>query len=257
MERSIYKKIRDMKRLLVFVLSLIIFTFLQAQSSCNVYIKSSFESRCLHTLEKGEMYDEYNGELIACKGNIITYSAEISTSSANTIDSVRWIVQGATSVNTNNTNYTATVRWGNNNSGEIGVYVYMSDGSVCSNIRDVHLIDKPIISSSSQPNYDMTSGTKIITVCMGETVYFTDESYTLNGDLVGNYWSSPYGDSSEEDYVIESITQSCTVKHRVENNCGCYEEEIYDSFLYFDSCQSGMGDGKCHGRKLRHTDYWW
>ena len=217
-----------MKRLLVFVFSLIIFTFLQAQSSCNVYIKSSFESRCLHTLEKGEMYDEYNGDLIACKGNIITYSAEISTSSTNTIDSVRWIVQGATSVNTNNTNYTATVRWGNNNSGEIGVYVYMSDGSVCSNIRDVHLIDKPIISSSSQPNYDMTSGTKIITVCKGETVYFTDESYILNGDLVGNYWSSPYGDSSEEDYVIESITQSCTVKHRVENNCGCYEEESYE-----------------------------
>ena len=227
MKRNIRTLQRNLKgKLFVIMITMLLVNCLFAQNDCNVFIKSSFESKCIHQLEKRSMYDEYGQKIVACKGNTVTYKAEVSSSANAGISSVSWNVSGADNVQ-NNSDNTVTVTWGDNANGQISVEVITSDSNICSATKNVLLIDRAIAIASTQPAYNDLTGVKVIRVCRGETIYFTDESLAPNSDLISYYWASPYGNASTKNYVINDIQQDCEVIHRVENNCGCYDEEMY------------------------------
>jgi plastocyanin len=98
---------------------------------------------------------------------------------------------------------------------------------MCTATKNIVLIEKPIVGSTVVPGYTDIGGAKVIRVCVGEDIEFTDASSTSNSDISGYYWDSPYGTVSTKDYVIEDIQQDVKVIHRVYNNCGCYDEEEY------------------------------
>lgn len=227
MKRNIRTLQRNLKgKLFVIMITMLLVNCLFAQNDCNVFIKSSFESKCIHQLEKKSMYDEYGQKIVACKGNTVTYKAEVSSSANAGISSVSWNVSGADNVQ-NNSDNTVTVTWGDNANGQISVEVITSDSNICSATKNVLLIDRAIAIASTQPAYNDLTGVKVIRVCRGETIYFTDESLAPSSDLISYYWASPYGNASTKNYVINDIQQDCEVIHRVENNCGCYDEEMY------------------------------
>jgi hypothetical protein len=214
-----------MKRLILFILILINVNIIVAQNVCNVVITSSFESKCVLTTDKDNLIDELPNEILACKESIVTYTANVNGGASN-IQSLTWTVIGANSYTVNNDN-TVTVHWGINNTGQVTAQVITNEGYTCTATKNVVLIEKPVIGSTTNPPYEYEGGGKVIKVCVGTDVEFTDASSTANSDISGYYWDSPYGTVSTKDYTIENIQQGVKVIHRIYNNCGCYDEEEY------------------------------
>lgn len=69
---------------------------IQAQNSCIVNITGDFESRCVVTMEKPNPFEENEGDLIACKGNTVVYSA-LTNTGHDPVVSWTWTVTGASS----------------------------------------------------------------------------------------------------------------------------------------------------------------
>lgn len=200
----------------------------QPPQPCHITITSDFESLCLIPLEKEDVYNEEPGTIIACQENIVTYTASTNTGGVPVIQ-WNWSVAGASSW-TDNGNGSITVLWGNGPTGQITVEITTAANYTCSMTQNIKLIEKPNIYVNSVPAYTTTQNNeKIIYVCEGETIDFTDLSNTTNSDIVGYYWESdhPTFTSSTPNFRIENIMDDCKVIHRVYNNCGCYDEEIY------------------------------
>lgn len=104
----------------------------------------------------------------------------------------------------------------------------ITPNGVCESTKDITLLEKPEISSSSFPSYKLENGIKVIEICLGESITFTDETTTDNTDLIGNYWESIYGKASTKNYTIENVMQETKVNHKIINNCGCEDEEAYE-----------------------------
>lgn len=212
-----------MKKFVFFITSILIAIILNAQSGCDVIITSNFESQCVLTLEKGDPLKELDGLILACKDSEVEYYA-----TSTDVITYNWTVTGANSYIIINNGAGVRVNWSNGNIGEVKVQVITQDGSACESIKHIVLIEKPQIQSSSIPNYRFENGIKVIEVCLGESVTFTNESITSNTDIVGHYWESIYGSASTENYTIENIMQETKVIHKIINNCGCEDEERYE-----------------------------
>lgn len=212
-----------MKKFVFFIASILIAIIINAQSGCDVIITSNFESQCVLTLEKGDPLKELDGLILACKDSEVEYYA-----TSTDVITYNWTVTGANSYIIINNGAGVRVNWSNGNIGEVKVQVITQDGSACESIKHIVLIEKPQIQSSSIPNYRFENGIKVIEVCLGESVTFTNESITSNTDIVGHYWESIYGSASTENYTIENIMQETKVIHKIINNCGCEDEERYE-----------------------------
>lgn len=210
-----------MKRILFLIVFTITTLIGNAQSGCNVIITSNFDSKCVLTDEKGNILIEKGEAMLACKESQVIYTATSSDATSYT-----WTIIGAYSYSANGN--TVTVNWNNGNTGKVTVQIATSDGSICEATKDIFLIEKPQIGSSSIPSYRWENGIKVIDICLGETVTFTNESATSNTDLIGHYWESIYGTASTENYTIENVMQGTKVTHRIINNCGCEAEETYE-----------------------------
>lgn len=152
---------------------------MNAQTGCNVFITSSFDSKCVLDDEKGNILIEKGEAMLACKESQVIYTATSSDATSYT-----WTIIGAYSYSANGN--TVTVNWNNGNTGKVTVQIATSDGSICEATKDIFLIEKPQIGSSSIPSYVWENGSKVIYICLGETVTFTNESATSNTDLTGH-----------------------------------------------------------------------
>lgn len=195
---------------------------------CNITIVGDFESACILTLDKDDSYyDEEPDMLIACQGLTVTYTAHVDMGGHSPV-SWEWEVAGAHSY-TDNADGTVTVTWGGGTTGQLTVTVHGPNGVSCVETVNVRLIEKPEIAVATVPAYEvMPDGTKVITVCKGETVEFIEMSTTTNTDIVGYQWESQMGGTaSTPNYSIGQVWMDDNVTHRVYNNCGCYDEETY------------------------------
>lgn len=199
----------------------------QVSEPCDINIIGDFEASCLHQIEGQGVLDENQGVLLACQGNQVTYRAIANTGGV-TIISWQWSVQGESSW-TDNHDGTISVVWGMGQSGQLSVTVNTATTNTCSVSKTVKLIEKPVINVTSTPAYTVENGWNVIYVCPGQRVEFIDESSTTNTDIAGYVWKSDYhGSTSTENFIIEDINQPDKIVHRVYNNCGCYDEEIYE-----------------------------
>lgn len=200
----------------------------QPPQPCHITITGDFESLCLLPLDKDSVYNEEPETIIACQESTVNYTASTNTGGIPVIQWI-WSVAGASSWNDNG-NGSITVTWGNGTTGQITVEITTAANFTCSLTQNVKLIEKPDIFVSTVPAYtEMQNGDKIITVCKGETIEFTDLSSTTNSDIVGYSWEcdNPTITSSTPNFRLDNILDDCKVTHRVYNNCGCYDEEVY------------------------------
>lgn len=219
-----------MKRPQHFLLPLLLcgMLFAQAQSGCDLYINTDFDSECLLTeyiREKPYLWEQgFENCLAACKGNTVEYTAVCPNGVQ-----YFWTISGSSSYYLTNQNRTAVVTWGNNNDvGNISVNVVTSDTNTCTAEACVLLMESPQIESATVPAYYIDQyGTKIIEVCLNETVDLMDMSLAGQTPIVGCLWETPFGDASTPNHTITaSQTGEYVIVHRVQNECGCegYEE---------------------------------
>lgn len=218
-------------RVMALLLACLISSVVRAQQPpqpCHITITGDFESLCLLPLDKDSVYNEEPETIIACQESTVNYTASTNTGGIPVIQWI-WSVAGASSWNDNG-NGSITVTWGNGTTGQITVEITTAANFTCSLTQNVKLIEKPDIFVSTVPAYtEMQNGDKIITVCKGETIEFTDLSSTTNSDIVGYSWEcdNPTITSSTPNFRLDNILDDCKVTHRVYNNCGCYDEEVY------------------------------
>lgn len=216
------------RRVLAFLLTCC-FSFAHAQNNCQpceLTIVGDFESSCILPLQKPSFIDEYPDALIACQGNTVLYRAVANTGNI-PITNWQWSIQGESSY-VDHHNGTVSVTWGMGQSGQIAVTITTATTASCSSSKMVLLIEKPVINAYSIPAYTEENGAKYIYVCKSQSVEFIDQSHTTNSDIAGYSWHSDYhGSASTQNFTIENVTQADKVTHRVYNNCGCYDEEIY------------------------------
>ena len=220
-----------MKNKFISLLSLIIFSMsmAQAQSPCSLYLNTDFDSECLITAyikERPGLWGQGLEDcMLACKGNTVQYTAVCP----NGIQYM-WTISGAASYYLTNQNRTAVVTWGNGDVANISVNVVTADSSTCTAETCVLLMESPHIASSTIPYYyiDQTTGDKVIDVCMNETVELIDSSTAGQTPIVGHYWETPFGNASTPNHTI-TVTQPghYTIEHRVQNECGCEDVEVY------------------------------
>lgn len=226
---------------------------LQEEYPCYISIVGDFESTCILPMGK-EWYYEEQDAVIACQGMTITYTA-YADMGGNAPESWLWEVAGAVSYS-DHSNGSITVTWGEGTTGQLTVTVYGPGGISCTKTVNVRLIEKPHINVVTTPAYtEVPGGPKVIYVCKGETVEFTELSSTTNTDIVGYYWESMMGGtSSTPNYRIENVWTNDQVIHRVYNNCGCYDEEIYEiQVLTGDILELGCYGTVCEGAKVTYT----
>lgn len=218
-------------RVMALLLACLISSVVRAQQPpqpCHITITGDFESLCLLPLDKDSVYNEEPETIIACQESTVNYTASTNTGGIPVIQWI-WSVAGASSWNDNG-NGSITVTWGNGTTGQITVEITTAANFTCSLTQNVKLIEKPSILVSTVPAYsELPDGSKIIYVCQGETVEFSDLSSTTNTDIVGYFWDSPFYNltASSPNFRIENVWHEDQVIHRVYNNCGCYDEETY------------------------------
>lgn len=205
------------------------FSFAHAQNNCQpceLTIVGDFESSCILPLQKPNFIDEYPDALVACQGNTVLYRAVTNTGNV-AVTGWQWSIQGESSY-VDHHDGTVSVTWGMGQSGQIAVSVTMANQNSCNSSKMVLLIEKPVIIASTVPAYTMENGEKYIYVCKNQSVEFIDKSHTSNSDLVGYSWLSDFnGSASTQNFTIENVSQDDKVTHRIYNNCGCYDEEVY------------------------------
>jgi len=232
-----------MKKIFTF-LFLVLHIVLFAQSQCNVFILPNFDSQCILTdyIGKPDILSDCN---VVCKNSTVTYTA------GGTDGTYSWEVLGANPANITQQGNSCTVYWDYNaDTGTVKVTLTTSDGNVCSSELCVALIDSPQEGAKSDPAYIIIGDKKMIEVCIGTTITFTDNS---SGTLITNLWKSEYGITNAPIYEITPMQAGdFVVEHRVMNYCGCEDVEYYfvkvnEAKLTFDlSCYGTVCDGSTH-----------
>ena len=226
-----------------------------AQSGCNLYIESDFDSECLLT-EYIRDYP-YPNELdlgdciLACKGNTVTYTA-VGPNDAQ----YSWTVIGAASYYPSNQNRTMVVTWGNEQLGSISVNMVTANSNTCTAELCLVLIDPPKVASSTVPAYYIDEqGRKVIEVCLNETVELMDLSIAGETPIVGYRWETPFGDASTPNHtIVANQTGKYTIEHYVQNECGCEDyEEISISVLKSEEIEISCYGTVCAGSEATYT----
>lgn len=219
-----------MKKILLFLLLSLLFfggnVMAQVQPGCNLYLNTDFDSDCLldDYLERFPELLELGSDecLLACRGNTVQYTAVCP----NGIQ-YSWSILGAQNYYLINQNRTAVVTWGNGNIGNISVSVLTTDSITCSTETCVILIESPVAACSSVPLYYYDqSGKKVIEICFGETIDFTDMSSAGRTPITGYFWESDFGTASSQNYSLTPSQEGeFKLNHCVWNECGCSDCE--------------------------------
>lgn len=219
-----------MKRKLYFLLVLFaccLLSITQAQTNCDVYISPNSSSNCLleDYLERYlPLLESGTGEdcVLACKGNVVRYDAV-----CNAGQQYVWEISGASSYEFTNQNRSVIVTWGMGDIGNISVTVHTSDTTISTSEMCVFLIESPQVGFSSTPTYYInSSGEKIIEICLGESVEFTDMSSAGTTPITGYLWEHDFGVSSSQNYTLTPTQEGeFKVIHCVYNECGCEDCE--------------------------------
>lgn len=218
-----------------------------AAQEYSMVITSSFESKCLLPNEGPYYIDELPQEIVACRGRKVTYTAHVNIPVGDVAD-WSWWVDGAASVASQDNE--AVVTWGNGVYGTISVTITTTDGHTYTYQQTVRLIENPVVSATTVP---APAADHTIYVCSGADVEFTDQSYGGNSDIAGYYWESCNGTATTRSYTLENVTVACTVTHRVYNNCGCYDEEVYNiEVLEGDPLQISCYGTVCEGSTVTY-----
>lgn len=195
-----------------------------ATHQCDIVITGDFDSECIYDY-KDEITDEYPNLMIACKGSTVTYTAYADMGTA-TPAAYIWTIYG--DVTHTATGNSVVVEWGNDEWGYVVVSVVGDNNDTCTGSSRVKLIDNPVVGATTVPSYTvLPSGDKIIRVCEGGTVEFMDNSSSGNSDISGYLWKYNHTRSSTPNFTLENVMYDGKVYHRVYNNCGCYDEELY------------------------------
>lgn len=214
-----------MKRLLFLLTAVLLSgTAVRAQDACHITITGSFDSECIYDFK--DLYRlEYPDVMVACRNSTVTYTAFVDP--AVTAVGYSWEVTGDVSHTASGNQ--ATVSWGNGGWGLLTVTVTAADGTVCTSSAYVKLIASPTAASSTVPAYTVDNqGNRVIRVCRHSRVEFIDQSDGEGSDIAGHLWECYYAQpSSTPHYVIDDVVDDDRVVHRVYNNCGCYDEEVY------------------------------
>ena len=213
--------------LLVLSLSLCGITTVQAQSGCELYINTDFDSECLITdyIKCSPALWELGLQdcMLACKGNTVKYTAECPNASQ-----YSWVIAGASSYYFINQGKTAVVTWDYGTTGNISVSVVVGDTNTCTAETCVLLMDSPEALSSSVPAYFYQDGKKVVEICLGETIEFTDMSTTPHTPITGYYWESKFGAASTQNHTVTPLDEGeYELVHCVRNECGCENCETY------------------------------
>ena len=131
--------------------------------------------------------------------------------------------------------------------GIIEVEATAATGSTCRDRLCVTLEDRPICRSVTRPAYITNPphyDEKFIYVCLGDSLMFIDNSISTTSPIVGYYWHSPWGTSTNTTYAFVARAMGThTVEHRVYNECGCYDVE-YITLIVGASCPLELS---CYG----------
>lgn len=256
-------------------------------NSCNVQIRSSFDSECMLTtypqiipkdikspiaipMEISVIHNFFPFTLAsdfrACKGSTVIYTAETGTN----VVHYSWSVSGAASYYVLGNGSSISVTWGNGSSGRVTVDVNTSGDNSCRASVSIQLINSPTIASSTiPPYYTNGNGDKIIEVCMGESIAFIDESIAGSTPIIGHLWESDeFGNSATQNYSITPTQPgSYHVRHSVSNECGCEDWEDYKIIVLKASSKLELscygtvcaGSTKTYTAYSPHCDpyFWW
>ena len=202
---------------------------LNPSGQCIVFLTGDFESECILPIDKpgSDYINELENTLIACQGMTVTYTAHLADGS--TAVNWLWNVDGAVTWE-NIGDGSITVHWGDFDSGTISVEVTDADGNVCSVTKTVLLMERPVASVNTVPDWTEEDGRRIIYVCRGESVEFMDVSSTTNTDIAGYYWRNEWNGStsSSQNFIVSNVLEKMEIIHRVYNNCGCYDEIAFE-----------------------------
>ena len=213
--------------LLTIVFSLCGLEPVQAQSGCGLHISADFNPECLTvdyiestpSLWASDLLDC----MLACKGNTVQYTAECPCATQ-----FSWTISGATNYHFINQGRTVVVTWGDGVSGLVSVSTVVGDTNTCTAEVCVVLMDSPDANSSSVPAYYVKDGERVIEICLGETIEFTDMSTTPQTPITGYYWESPFGVASTENHSLTPLAEGeFGLVHCVRNECGCEDCEDY------------------------------
>lgn len=243
-----------MKRSKLYLLLAVVFivgsALAQNQPECRVYISTNFNPDCLldeYPERLPNMLDQGSDDcMLACKGNEVVYTAVCDSGIQFT-----WNISGAASYYLTDQDRTANVRWGDGNTGSLSVTVITTDSNICSDEVCVLLMDPPVAECSSVPAYYIDSaGNKVIEICQGETIYFTDMSHSGRTPITGYGWNSCFGDASTQNYTLTPASGGkYPLHHYVWNECGCMNEEI----IYLRIGQEARLELSCHGTVCENT----
>lgn len=229
--------------------------FAQAQSGCDLYINTNFDSECLLTeyiKARPSLWEQGLEDCMqACKGNIVSYTAVCP----NGIQ-YSWTISGAASNQLTNQNRTAVVTWGSGDVGNISVNVVTADSNTCTAETCVLLMESPHIASSTVPAYYIDQhGNKVIEMCWGETLELMDMSTAGQTPIVGYLWETPFGDASTPNHTIAvNQTGDHVIRHFVQNECGCEGfEEIIVRVLKPSKLELSCYGTVCAGTEATYT----
>lgn len=213
--------------LLLLLLALGSMTAVRAQSGCELYISTDFDSECLITeyIKCSPQLWELGLQdcMLACKGNTVTYSAVCDN-----VSQYSWFISGADNYHFTNQGRTAVVTWGSGTTGNISVSVLIGDTLTCTAETCVLLMDSPEANSSSVPAYFYENDMKVIEICLGETINFVDMSTAFQTPITGHYWESAFGAASTQNYSLTPLDEGeYGLTHCVRNECGCENCENY------------------------------
>lgn len=191
---------------------------------CDIVITGDFDSECIYDY-KDEITDEYPNLMVACKGSTVTYTAYANMGTVTPTGYIWEIYGDVTHTVSGNS---VTVEWGNDEWAYVVATAYDAGGDTCTGSSRVKLIDTPVVGATTVPNYTvMSTGDKVIRVCEGGTVEFVDNSTAGSSDIAGYFWSTGSIQSSTPNFTLENVIYGASITHRVYNNCGCYDEEVY------------------------------
>ena len=218
-----------MKKLLSFLLLSLLLSSLPevlAQSGCDLYIATDFDSECLLTEYKEDTNMLNMGIedcVLACKGNTVQYTAVCPNGVQ-----YFWTVSGAASYHPTSQGNSVIVNWGDESTGSVSVNVVTADSNTCSAGLCVLLIASPTVGSSTTPQAYPQGEQRIIEVCLDETIIMTDLSDAGQTPITGYYWNTPFGNASTQNHsVIANQSGTFTITHSVQNECGCQATEEY------------------------------
>lgn len=219
--------------MLLFIVMAMYYT--QAQTNCDVFIQSSFDSDCVTFVEPkpGEKPDfelEETACLLACSGSeVIYYARSLPPNST-----CEWTVTGGQSHFVSNNGTSVTVRWPDEAVyGNIALQVTYSDSLICLTEVCIEVIERPTAGIISNPmETEIINNVQHLYVCDGQVIdFYSNSTGSADAPIVAYYWTDGQNSSSEQDFTFTAshgqYGSEVKIYHKVINECGCYDDLIY------------------------------